>query len=148
MRPLKCAGAADTVLTQVFPLKSQQMPTTSRTPDQVRTIYKICPASAWREAERQGVYRGSADDVRDGFIHFSTASQVAETARKHFFGQTGLFLVMVDADALGDALRWEISRNDELFPHLYGELDPAAVLSVREMTARSDGTHDIPELEP
>ena len=73
----------------------------------MRTIYKICPASAWREAERQGVYRGSADDLRDGFIHFSTASQVAETARKHFFGQTGLFLIAVDADALGDALRWE-----------------------------------------
>jgi uncharacterized protein (DUF952 family) len=148
MRPLKCAGAADTVLTQVFPLKSQQMPTTSRTPDQVRTIYKICPASAWREAERQGVYRGSADDVRDGFIHFSTASQVAETARKHFFGQTGLFLVMVDADALGDALRWEISRNDELFPHLYGELDLGAVTGVLDLPARSDGTHVVPELKP
>ena len=64
-------------------------------------IYKITPASAWREAERQGVYRGSADDNRDGFIHFSTASQVAETARKHYHGQTGLFLVAVDADALG-----------------------------------------------
>jgi hypothetical protein len=57
------------------------------------TIYKICPASAWREAERQGVFRGSADDIRDGYIHFSTAAQVAETARKHFFGQTGLFLI-------------------------------------------------------
>ena len=68
-------------------------------------IYKICPASAWREAERQGVYRGSADDARDGFIHFSTASQVAETAKKHFFGQTGLFLIAVDADKLGEALR-------------------------------------------
>ena len=68
----------------------------------MRRIYKICPASAWREAERQGVYRGSADDARDGFIHFSTASQVAETARKHFAGQTGLFLIEVDADALGE----------------------------------------------
>ncbi|TDN07539.1 DUF952 domain-containing protein, partial [Lactobacillus crispatus] len=78
-------------------------------------IYKITPASAGREAERQGVYRGSADDNRDGFIHFSTASQVAETARKHYHGQTGLFLVAVDADALGDALRWERSRNEDLF---------------------------------
>jgi uncharacterized protein (DUF952 family) len=114
----------------------------------VRSIYKICPASAWREAERQGVYRGSADDARDGFIHFSTASQVAETARKHFCGQTGLFLIEVDADALGGALRWERSRNDELFPHLYGELDLGAVIGVRDMQARSDGTHDIPELAP
>jgi uncharacterized protein (DUF952 family) len=114
----------------------------------VRMIYKICPASAWREAERQGVYRGSADDARDGFIHFSTASQVAETAKKHFFGQTGLFLIAVDADALGDELRWELSRNDELFPHLYGELDLGAVTGVLDLRARSDGYHDIPELKP
>ena len=111
-------------------------------------IYKICPASAWREAERQGVYRGSRDDVRDGFIHFSTASQVTETARKHFFGQTGLFLIETDADALGDALRWEPSRNNELFPHLYGELDLGAVIRVLNMHARSDGFHDIPDLAP
>jgi uncharacterized protein (DUF952 family) len=122
--------------------------TASRKSGQVRAIYKICPASAWREAERQGVYRGSADDLRDGFIHFSSASQVAETARKHFFGQTGLFLIAVDADALGAALRWELSRGDDLFPHLYGELDLGAVTAVMEMRARSDGYHDIPELEP
>ena len=114
----------------------------------MRRIYKICPASAWREAERQGVYRGSADDARDGFIHFSSASQVAETARKHFLGQTALFLIEVDAGALGEALRWEPSRNDELFPHLYGDLDLGAVIGVLEMPARSDGTHDIPELAP
>jgi uncharacterized protein (DUF952 family) len=113
----------------------------------VRTIYKICPASAWREAERRGTFAGSADDLRDGFIHFSTASQVAETARKHFFGQTGLFLIAVDADLLGDSLRWEPSRNDELFPHLYGELDLGAVTAILDMRARSDGFHDIPELK-
>ena len=111
-------------------------------------IYKICPASAWREAERQGVFRGSADDIRDGFIHFSAASQVAETARKHFFGQAGLFLIAVDADALGSALRWERSRHEELFPHLYGELDLGAVVSVFSMHTRSDGFHEIPELAP
>ncbi|WP_456776927.1 DUF952 domain-containing protein [Bradyrhizobium sp. USDA 4369] len=111
-------------------------------------IYKICSASAWREAERQGVYRGSADDLRDGFIHFSTAAQVPETARKHFFGQNALFLVEVEADALGAALRWERSRNDELFPHLYGELDVGAVTAVHQMHSRADGGHDIPELTP
>ena len=72
---------------------------------------------------------------------------LAETARKHFFRQTGLFLIEVDADALGDALRWEPSRNDELFPHLYGELDLGAVTGVLDLRARSDGNHDIPELE-
>ncbi|MDH6256976.1 DUF952 domain-containing protein [Bradyrhizobium sp. BR13661] len=111
-------------------------------------IYKICPASAWREAERQGVYRGSADDARDGFIHFSTATQVPETLRKHYFGQRALFLVEVDGDACGAELRWERSRNDELFPHLYGELDVGAVLSVMNLNMRSDGGHDVPELVP
>lgn len=114
----------------------------------MRTIYKICSASAWREAERSGAFRGSADDLRDGFIHFSTARQVAETAKKHFFGQSGLFLVAVDADALGESLRWEAARNDELFPHLYGELDLGAVTGVLDLPMRSDGTHDIPELVP
>jgi uncharacterized protein (DUF952 family) len=112
----------------------------------VRTIYKICPASAWREAERQGVFHGSADDLRDGFIHFSTAPQVEGTARKHFAGQAGLFLIAIDAEALGDALRWEVSRGGELFPHLYGDLDLGHVTAVMDMRTRPDGTHDIPEL--
>ncbi|HVV42833.1 MAG TPA: DUF952 domain-containing protein [Nitrobacter sp.] len=114
----------------------------------MRIIYKICPASAWREAERQGVYRGSADDLRDGFIHFSTAAQVAGTARKHFAGQTGLFLIAVDAAALGDALRWDVSRGGELFPHLYGPLDLGHVTAIQDLRLRSDGAHDIPELAP
>jgi uncharacterized protein (DUF952 family) len=112
----------------------------------VRTIYKICPASAWREAERHGFHVGSADDKRDGFIHFSTAAQVAETARKHFSGQTGLFLIAVDVLALGDALRWEPSRNGDLFPHLYDVLDLGAVTEVFDLPVRADGGHDIPEL--
>lgn len=110
------------------------------------TIYKVCSASAWREAERQGVFRGSTDDRRDGFIHFSTASQVAGTIAKHFAGQTGLFLIAIDADALGDGLKWEPSRGGELFPHLYGELDIGAVIKILDLRARSDGSHDIPEL--
>ena len=114
----------------------------------MRKIYNICSASAWREAERRGVYRGSADDLRDGFIHFSTAAQVAETLRRHFFGRTGLFLVEVDADVLDDTLRWEPSRDGELFPHLYGDLDLGAVVGVRDIHARSDGAHDLPELTP
>ena len=112
------------------------------------TIYKICPASAWREAERLGVYRGSEVDLTDGFIHFSTARQVQSTAQKHFAGQKGLFLIAIDADALGDALRWEPAREGALFPHLYGELDLVAVLDVLDMPLRSDGTHQIPELAP
>jgi uncharacterized protein (DUF952 family) len=114
----------------------------------VPTIYKICPASAWREAERSGVYAGSADDARDGYIHFSTAAQVPATAAKYFTGQPGLFLIAVDAGALGEALRWEPARGGDLFPHLYGELDFDAVLSVTDLPLRADGSHAIPELAP
>lgn len=109
------------------------------------TIYKLCPVSAWSEAERQGVYRGNADDSRDGFIHFSTAIQVAGTATKHFAGQSGLLLIAIDADELGEALKWEPSRGGELFPHFYGELDPARALQVFEFTLRSDGSHALSE---
>jgi uncharacterized protein (DUF952 family) len=114
----------------------------------VPIIYKICPASAWREAERSGVYAGSADDARDGYIHFSTAAQVPATAAKYFTGQQGLFLIAVDAGALGEALRWEPARGGDLFPHLYGELDFDAVLSVPDLPLRADGSHVIPELAP
>lgn len=111
----------------------------------LRKIYKICPVSAWREAEREGVYRGSAEDLRDGFIHFSTAAQVAETARKHFTGQSDLLLIAVDADALGEALRFEPSRGGDLFPHLYGTLSPTAAIEVKELAVK-DGTHALPGL--
>jgi uncharacterized protein (DUF952 family) len=114
----------------------------------VPTIYKICPASAWREAERQGTYRGSADDARDGYIHFSTTAQVPGTAEKYFTGQKGLFLIAVDADALGDSLKWEPARGGELFPHLYGALEFDAVISVTDLPLCADGSHVIPELLP
>lgn len=111
-------------------------------------IYKICPASAWREAERRGAYTGSADDARDGFIHFSTAAQVEGTLAKHFAGQTDLFLIAVEAEALGDALKWEPSRGGELFPHLYTALDTHAAQSLVVLKLRDDGSHMIPEFKP
>ena len=129
------------------PKKQLKNNATRRNPP-VPTIYKICSASAWREAERQGVYRGSEIDLSDGFIHFSTAEQVESTARKHFAGQKALFLIAIDADALGDSLRWEPAREGALFPHLYDELDLASVIKVLDMPLRSDGSHQIPELAP
>ena len=110
-------------------------------------IFHMCRRDEWQDAARS-VYRGSTQDLADGFIHFSTAAQVPETLRKHYFGQRALFLVEVDGDALGAELRWERSRNEELFPHLYGELDLGAVISVTNLNMRSDGGHDIPELVP
>jgi len=111
------------------------------------TIYKICREEEWREAERRGAFEGSAVDLADGYIHFSTAGQAAETARRHFAGQDGLVLVAVDCAALGDALNWEPSRGGELFPHLYGPLTLAAVRSVRPLPL-SGGAHVFPELDP
>ena len=112
------------------------------------TLYKICPAALWREAERDGVFRGSEVDLRDGFIHFSSAEQVAETAAKHFAGQSDLLLLRVDAAKLGDKLKWEPSRGGALFPHLYGELDLAAVIGVDALPLAPDGKHRFPPLDP
>ena len=111
------------------------------------TVYKICEQALWREAENGGHFTGSPVDQRDGFIHFSTATQLAETAAKHFAGATDLILVAVDGDALGPSLKWERSRNGELFPHLYGALPLAAVRWARPLPTGSDGRHQIPELE-
>ena len=109
------------------------------------TIYKICTASEWREAEHAGRYRGSAIDRQDGFIHFSTAEQAAETAAKHFAGQRELVLVSVEAEALGARLKWEPSRGGALFPHLYGDVDLTAVRKVEPLPLGADGRHVFPK---
>ena len=108
-------------------------------------IYKICTAAEWREAEAVGIYRGSAVDHRDGFIHFSTAVQAAETAARHFAGQSDLVLVAVDAEALGARLKWEPSRGGALFPHLFGELPLSAVRKVEPLPLDSSGRHVFPD---
>jgi uncharacterized protein (DUF952 family) len=104
-------------------------------------IYKICPTALWLEATRAGVFRGSAIDLSDGFIHFSTPEQVAETAAKHFAGERDLVLVRVDVNKLGEKLKWEPSRGGALFPHLYGDLDLAAVTQVDCLPLGPDGRH-------
>lgn len=109
------------------------------------TIYKICPATLWREAEARGRFDGAPVDVADGYIHFSTAKQVRETASKHFSGQADLLLVSVDPGRLGAALRYEPSRGGALFPHLYGPLDLSAVLSVAPLPLGAGGVHVFPE---
>ena len=111
-------------------------------------IYKICDATLWRAAESKGIFHGAGVDMRDGFIHFSTAAQVRATAAKHFAGADGLVLVTVDMDALGDRLKWEVSRGGDLFPHLYGPLQLAAVRSVEPLSLGSDGRHVFPEQIP
>jgi uncharacterized protein (DUF952 family) len=111
-----------------------------------RMIYHMCPDEAWREAVASGEYRGTEDDRRDGFIHFSTAAQVAESARRHRAGQAGLVLVAVDADRLGDRLKWEEARGGDLFPHLYGALYPAEVVRIDPLPLGPANRHVFPPL--
>jgi uncharacterized protein (DUF952 family) len=106
-------------------------------------IYKIVGAKQWREAQADHRFDGSSDDRADGFIHFSTASQVAETLSRHFAGQRDLVLVAVDPERLGNDLRWEESRGGEKFPHLYGPLRTSDVASVTPIRTDENGRHSF-----
>ena len=111
-------------------------------------IYKISSRSLWERAQRDGVFAGAPVDLRDGYIHLSTAAQVRETAAKHFRGEADLVLVAVDEEALGRNLRYEPSRGGALFPHLYGTLPLEAVAWVKPLPLGEDGSHVFPDLVP
>lgn len=109
-------------------------------------IYKILPRTEWAAAQSAGAFTGSAVDLTDGYIHFSTGPQAAETARRHFAGQTDLVVLEIEAIDLGEALVWEPSRGGDLFPHLYGHLPVAAVLAVTQAPLGDDGVPNLGEL--
>jgi uncharacterized protein (DUF952 family) len=109
------------------------------------TIYKIVSEELWQQARNDGVFLGAPVDLADGFLHFSTASQLRETAARHFAGQEDLLLVAIDADRLGEALVFEPSRGGDLFPHLYGPLNLDAVIWEKLLPLRADGIHQFPE---
>lgn len=106
-------------------------------------IYKILREAEWRAFLAGQRFAGAPVDLADGFIHFSNADQVEETARKHFAGLTGLVLVAVDPATLGDALKYEVSRGGALFPHYFGTLDMAHVAWAKPLPLRADGTHQF-----
>lgn len=110
-------------------------------------IYHLAREAGWRDATRSGTYTGTAEDRADGYLHFSTADQVAGSAAKHRRGETGIILVAVDTERLGDALRWERSRGGALFPHLYGALPMASVLWSKPLPLGRDGLHRFPPLD-
>jgi uncharacterized protein (DUF952 family) len=112
-----------------------------------QTIYHMCRSTEWEAAQAAGAYGGSSQDAAGGFIHFSTAAQVVESAAKHRAGQSGLVLLAVDAAACGDALKWEPSRGGQLFPHLYGALPLSAVRWVKDVPLGDGGRHVFPQLE-
>ncbi len=110
-------------------------------------IFKILRKADWAAAVDAGVYTGSAVDVRDGFIHFSTAAQAIETAAKHFAGQSDLVIVRLESEALGEGLKWEPSRGGALFPHLYGPLPTRLASWVKPLPLGADGRHVFPVID-
>ncbi|MFV0295136.1 MAG: DUF952 domain-containing protein [Hyphomicrobiaceae bacterium] len=108
-------------------------------------VYKILRASEWAEAQKTGVFHGSADDRRDGFIHLSLASQVSGTLERHFSGDTGLMLLAFEAGSLGAALRMDLSRDGQLFPHLYAPLELSKAIGHHALELGGNGRHELPQ---
>lgn len=109
-------------------------------------IYKILTGTEWATAQAAGRFEGSAVDRADGYIHFSTATQAAETAAKHFAGQADLVVLEIETDDLTGGLRWEPSRGGALFPHLYGLLEVSQVRAVTEAPLGADGVPQLGQL--
>lgn len=106
-------------------------------------VYKIISRQAWRAACAAGRFEGAAIDLQDGYIHLSTAAQAQDTASRHFRGQTDLVTVAFEAEDLGAALKWEPSRGGQLFPHVYGVLDPALAVAVAEVPLGPQGVPQV-----
>ena len=100
--------------------------------DHPATAYKILTAAQWAQFQAEGVFHGAPVDLTDGYIHLSAADQLQGTLDKHFVGQNGLVIAEVNLAALGETVKWEVSRGGALFPHIYGPLPMAAVLGVRQ----------------
>lgn len=110
----------------------------------LQVFYKILSRDVWARAVERGVFEGSGIDLSDGYIHLSTASQVQETATRHFAGVSDLVLVAVPEAAVAKGLKWEASRGGALFPHVYGTIDPAQVSWVKDLPWNG-AAHDFPE---
>lgn len=106
--------------------------------------YKVLTANDWAALDA-GVFNGSPIDIADGFIHLSTASQVTETVDRHFSGQQDLIIVGIDLTALGDAVRWEPSRNGQLFPHVYAPLVREVLIGWCPLERHANGTVRLPQ---
>ena len=114
-------------------------------------IHTLLRGADWRAAQKEGAYAGSADDRRDGFLHFSTAGQLRASAAKHRAGEADLWLVSAESAALGAALRWEPAAGGSrpgLFPHLYGTLPLSAVRGALFLPLGPDGLHRFPSWVP
>jgi uncharacterized protein (DUF952 family) len=109
-----------------------------------KVIYKVCDQALWQDQEKTGRFKGAEIDLKDGFIHFSTAEQLASTLAKHFSGRENLVLITVNAEALGEKVVYEEARGGVLFPHLYEPLSMDHVLSVYPLPLDNGGLHELP----
>jgi uncharacterized protein (DUF952 family) len=114
-------------------------------PREFQQVFKVTTRTAWESARASGTLAASEDDERDGFIHLSTAHQLAATLAKHFKAQRDLVLIELDAAALGADLRWERSRGQDFFPHLYASLPTAAVRAAFPLELDTNGAHILPQ---
>jgi uncharacterized protein (DUF952 family) len=107
-------------------------------------VFKVAERAAWSEACRIGTFAGSADDMRDGFIHLSALDQLSRTLARHFNGKTDLVLIVFESSELGTDLKWEPSRNGEFFPHLYAPLPASAARAVHALATDENGVPVLP----
>lgn len=121
------------------------LPAPKRKAEMTTRIFKVAEKTAWEGARKSRAWTGSADDQRDGFIHFSTAAQLTGTLARHFAGREGLILARFAVADFGAALRWEPARNGALFPHLYAPLDPVQADCETLLHIGPDGTHLLPD---
>lgn len=108
-------------------------------------IYKIFRDAEWQDLKERGTTRGAPVDLADGYVHFSTGKQVGETCAKYFTGETGLMLLVLEANELGPSLKWEPSRGGALFPHLYRPLRLADIFWQTDLPLGLDGRHRFPD---
>ena len=109
----------------------------------VRFIYKVCESVLWEEARQTGKFIGAEIDVQDGYIHFSTASQLRKTLARHFAGCDGLVLLKIEINQLD--IVWETAHGGDLFPHLYDHLPLDSVVAEHHLDVSADGDHIVPE---
>lgn len=125
-------------------MKQRKKTETIKTPE---FLYHLCSEKNWQNASKTALYSGSETDLRDGFIHLSTAEQIARTAELHFKGVKKLLLLTIASIEIYDHLKWEISREGQLFPHLHGKLNLSSVKEVKRLKTDSSGNHVIPKLQ-
>ncbi len=108
-------------------------------------VYKVASREVYEASQEEGTFVGQPIDLEDGFVHFSTAAQLGDTIRLYFAGLERQVLFAVPVARFGEAMKWEVSRGGDLFPHLYGELPMSSVTRMADLDVPADGIVTLPE---